>query len=100
MALFFVFDPGAFGARFFSIPFIRYLGLVSYEWFLLHFLILCRYRDWLGGIPYSTKNLENYFLTALIPMIISLLLSMVIYHYFSMPIIRWGRNRIRSKQAL
>jgi peptidoglycan/LPS O-acetylase OafA/YrhL len=100
MALFFVFDPGAFGTRFFSIPFIRYLGLVSYEWFLLHFLILDRYRAWLGGIPYATKNLGHYFFTALIPMMASLLLAMVVYHYFSMPIIKWGRNRLKSKKAL
>jgi len=97
LALFFVFDPAAMGTRIFSIPFIRYLGMVSYEWFLLHLLILDRFRAGMGGIPYATKNLVQYFFTALTPMLFSLLLAMLVYHYFSMPIIKWGRNRLKSK---
>jgi peptidoglycan/LPS O-acetylase OafA/YrhL len=99
LALFFILDPAAWGTRFFSIPLIRYLGLVSYEWFLLHLLILERFRTWMGGIPYATKNLGHYFFTALTPMLFSLLLSMLIYHYFSTPIIKWGRNRLKSQKA-
>ena len=97
-ALFFVFDPNNSGARFFSIPFIRYVGLVSYEWFLVHLLILVRFRDWLGGVSYATKSLGHYFFVALTPMVFSLLLAMLIYHFFSMPIIRWGRTRLKSKR--
>ena len=100
LALFFIFDPTVFGSRFFSIPLIRYFGLISYEWFLLHFQMLDRFRTWMGGIPYSTKNLEHYFFTALIPMVFSFVLSAIVYHYFSTPIIRWGRNRLKAKNSL
>jgi peptidoglycan/LPS O-acetylase OafA/YrhL len=97
-ALFFAFNPSTLGARFFSIPFIRYLGLVSYEWFLLHFIMLDRFRAWMGGIPYSTKNLGHYLFVALVPMLCSLLLAILIYHCFSMPLIRWGRSRLAAKR--
>lgn len=95
--LFFIFNPSAWGTRFFSIPFIRYLGIISYEWFLLHFLILDRFRAWMGGVSYSTKNMGHYLFVALVPMLFSLLLASLIYHCFSMPIIRWGRNRLAAK---
>jgi peptidoglycan/LPS O-acetylase OafA/YrhL len=100
LALFFVFDPTVFGARFFSIPAVRYLGLVSYEWFLLHFQALEKFRAWMGGIPYSTKNLWHYLFTALIPMVLSLLAAMAVYHYFSLPLIRWGRGRLKAGQKV
>jgi peptidoglycan/LPS O-acetylase OafA/YrhL len=62
--------------------------------------MLDRFRTWMGGIPFSTKNLGHYFFTALTPLIFSLLLAMLVYHFFSMPIIRWGRKRFPAKNAL
>jgi peptidoglycan/LPS O-acetylase OafA/YrhL len=100
LALFFIFDPSALGTRFFSIPLIRYLGLISYEWFLLHLIFLEHFRTWMGGIPFSTKNLENYLFTALTPMLLSLLLAMLVYHYFSAPIIKRGRDRLKREAKL
>ncbi len=96
--LFFIFNPSTLGTRFFSIPFIRYLGIISYEWFLLHFQMLDRFRVWMGGMAYSTKSLGHYFFVALVPIFSSLLLAILIYHCFSMPIIRWGRDRLAAKK--
>jgi len=95
-ALFFIFNSSALGTRFFSIPLIRYLGIISYEWFLFHLVMLDHFRTWMGGIAYSTQNMEHYLFVALVPMVFSLLFAMVIYHYFSAPIIRWGRNRLTA----
>lgn len=92
LTLFFVLDPKNLGARFFSIPALSYCGIISYEWFLTHLVFLENFRSWMG-IAYSTSSLSRYFFVNTPPIIASLILSAIIYHYFSSPIIKWGRKK-------
>ncbi|MCU0783293.1 MAG: acyltransferase [Verrucomicrobia bacterium] len=95
LMLFFVFNPATPGARLLSRPGLRYLGLVSYEWFLLHQpMIMESIRFW-GS---ARGSFGRYLLIVGVPMILSLAIAMFIYHFFSMPIIQWGRKKIKPSQ--
>ncbi len=92
LILFFLFDADCWGCRLLSRPALRYIGLVSYEWFLLHQPAQFQFREWLGS---NTGNLLRYGLTVLTPTVFTFLLAAVIYHRFSLPIMRRGRARLR-----
>jgi len=47
--LFFVFDAQSVAARVLSSPALRFLGIVSYEWFLLHQPLQTFARSWVGN---------------------------------------------------
>ena len=93
LMLFFLFEPRCRGGRLFSQPALRYIGLVSYEWFLLHQPALMEFRSWMGG---ASGALGRYCVIVLAPMVLTFLLAVAMYHFFSLPIIQWGRNRLES----
>lgn len=95
LLLFFIFDGNALGCRWLSAPWLKYLGLISYEWFLFHQPVILLFRQLAGG---ADGSLVAFLVIALVPVLLTLGLSIAIYHYFSAPIIEWGRKRIASKQ--
>jgi peptidoglycan/LPS O-acetylase OafA/YrhL len=94
LLLFFIFDGHAQGTRLFSAPGLKYLGVISYEWFLLHQPIILLSRRLSGG---AGGNLFQYFLIVFTPILLTLIAAILIYHHFSAPIIEWGRRRIASQ---
>ena len=91
LMLFFVFDPACRGARFFSSPGLRFLGIVSYEWFLFHQPAVVQFREWMVS---SHGNLFRYLITVGTPLVCTLGLAILVYHNFSLPILRWGRDKL------
>jgi peptidoglycan/LPS O-acetylase OafA/YrhL len=86
--LFFVFDQSSLGARFLCMPWLRWLGMVSYEWYLLHqplFQLLWNGKT--GG------NVLKYLWITLGSAGGSLLLAALMYRYFSLPILKWARGK-------
>lgn len=94
LLLFFVFDADCLPARFFGSSLMRFLGLVSYEWFLIHQPAeqLCRF--WTTG---SHGSFIRYIWIVTIPPLVSLGLAVLIYHKFSLPIMRWGRAKLKKE---
>jgi peptidoglycan/LPS O-acetylase OafA/YrhL len=90
LILFLVFDPGCPLARFFSAPWLRFLGLVSYEWFLIHQPAQVEFRQWFGS---SQGNILLYMVKVLVPSLGALIVSVVIYQVLSLPLLRWGRKK-------
>ena len=90
LLLFFVFDPATLGARILSFPALRFVGVISYEWFLIHDPVLRFFRHDLIG---STKgSFGLYLFTVFVPILLTFIASALIYRYISLPIMRWGRR--------
>ena len=88
MSLFFVFDQNKVGARLLCMPWLRWLGMVSYEWYLLHQpLFHLLWNGTTGG------NVLKYLLITLGSAGGSLLLAAIMYRYFSLPILKWARGK-------
>jgi peptidoglycan/LPS O-acetylase OafA/YrhL len=90
LLLFFVFDPACTGARVLSLPPLRFVGLVSYEWFLFHFPLVVFFRDKVG---HTHGSLPMYAFKTLAPLALSFGISVLVYRHVSLPLM----NRIRGK---
>lgn len=86
-----VFRPGV---RLLSATWLRFLGIISYEWYLLHHPIFYWIRGAFGGA--SGGDLKKYLLIVSLSAGASLFLAALIYRHFSLPILRWGRNRAKK----
>jgi peptidoglycan/LPS O-acetylase OafA/YrhL len=95
LLLFFVFDTGCVAARFFASPIMRFLGLVSYEWFLIHQPAQHFFRMWTTG---SHGSFIRYVFIVTLPPLFSLGLAVLLYHTFSLPIMKWGRSKLPANQ--
>jgi len=90
LILFFIFDPTCIGSRVLSNSWLGFIGLVSYEWFLFHEPIVIGFRDLFGK---TGGNLILYTAKTILPLVLSFGLSVIVYRYFSLPLL----NRIRGK---
>lgn len=89
LLLFFLFDPDCAGSRFFSWSPLRFVGIVSYEWFLFHQPVVLLFR----GLMLSVHgNIWLYLLRTLVPMVLTFVFSVAVYRYFSFPLLQWGRG--------
>jgi peptidoglycan/LPS O-acetylase OafA/YrhL len=91
LLLFFVFDPRCFGARVLSHRALRFVGIVSYEWFLFHQPIVDLFQDLFGQ---AGGSLTRYLCRTVLPLTLTFACSVVVYRYFSLPLM----NRIRGKR--
>ena len=89
LMLFFVFNPECAGARLLSHPWLRFIGIVSYEWFLFHGPIVAWFRDKFG---HTNGNRFLYLEKTVLPLALTFLFSVAVYRWFSLPIL----NRIRA----
>lgn len=88
--LLFIAQPQHPIARLLCAPWLRWCGIISYEWYLLHqpLLMFVRFHfEPAGG------SLYKYALITGIPLLIMLLFSAAVYWYFSLPILRYGRGK-------
>src|SRR5262249_20270934 len=77
-------------------PLLRYLGIVSYEWFLLHQPAQSFFRKWMGG---ANGSFLRYAVITLVPSLGTLAIAILLYHNFSLPIMRWGRKTVRASDV-
>lgn len=96
LMLFFVFDPRCAGSRFLSLPVLRFLGVVSYEWFLTHQPAQNLVRTWMGS---AQGSLGRYLFTIGAPSLLTLGLAVLLYQSFSLPILKWGRGLVGKKDG-
>ncbi len=89
LLLFFLFDPQCFGARLLSTQWLRFVGVVSYEWFLFHQPVIFLFREL---CPKTHGNAILYLVKTIMPAGLSFLLAVLLYRYFSLPIM----NRVRA----
>jgi peptidoglycan/LPS O-acetylase OafA/YrhL len=89
LMLFFVFDPRCLGTRLLANSVLRFVGIVSYEWFLLHGPIIYLFKDIFGP---THGSLIMFALKIILPIVLSFGLSVLMYRYFSLPLM----NRIRG----
>ena len=93
LALFLMFDPDCLCSRLLCNTALRYTGIISYEWFLLHQPAQFQFHEWFGR---SGGSLPRYLCTVLVPSLLTLALAALIYNKFSLPLIRAGRRRIQG----
>lgn len=99
LLMFFLFDPGCFGSRLFGWAPLRFVGLISYEWFLFHEPVMLIFRHFYDN---GHGNIWLYLLRTLVPIVLTFVFSVAVYRYFSFPLLQWGRGRqpARSDPAI
>jgi peptidoglycan/LPS O-acetylase OafA/YrhL len=93
LMLFFVFDPQSFGSRILRSGWLRFTGIISYEWYLFH-LPICHWFS--HGSGHTNGSLLAYAWKTIIPVIITFIFSALVYRYFSLPILSRIRNRLKQ----
>ncbi len=89
LMLFFVFNPAGLGARFLAMKWLRFVGIVSFEWFLFHGPVVRLFLDHAGK---SHGSVLAYAWVTVVPLAVTFGLSVLVYRYFSLPIL----NRVRD----
>jgi peptidoglycan/LPS O-acetylase OafA/YrhL len=89
LMLFFVFDPACIGSRVFGHPWLRFTGIISYEWFLFHQPVVVLFGEIFGK---THGSVVLYICKTVLPLALTFGFSALVYHYFSFPLL----NRIRG----
>ncbi|HWB61283.1 MAG TPA: acyltransferase [Chthoniobacteraceae bacterium] len=89
LMLFFVFDPDCAAARLLGLGWLRFIGLVSYEWFLFHGPVVRWFAEVYGKTHGSAFD---YLMKTVVPLALTFVFSVALYRWFSLPIM----NRIRA----
>ncbi len=90
LMLCYIADPNHPRARLLTAPWLRWCGLISYEWYLFHQPLIYWTRETFGP---AGGNLFKYAAVVGAPFILSLALAIVVYRYFSLPILKFGRSK-------
>jgi peptidoglycan/LPS O-acetylase OafA/YrhL len=96
LMLFFVFDRGNWGSRFFSQGWLRFIGIVSYEWFLFHGPFVAWFHT---HIEMGHGNILVYLCRNIAPLVLSFIFSVLVYRCFSLPILNRIRDRVKASRA-
>jgi peptidoglycan/LPS O-acetylase OafA/YrhL len=83
-------------AQLLCLPWLRWCGLISYEWYLFHQPLLIWSRQFNGS---ARDSLLHYLYIVGIPVALGLIFSATVYRFFSLPILRLGRNAVRRATA-
>jgi len=83
-------DPDCLPSRLLAAPWLRWFGLISYEWYLIHQPLTLWARE-LGG-PAGGQWTKYLFIIGGSGLL-GLVLAALFYRYFSLPILRWARAR-------
>ena len=89
-------DPQHPRARLLSQPWLRWCGIISYEWYLFHQPILTWIKEAFGP---AGGNLIKYLVILGCSLFAGLILAAVVYRWFSLPILKYGRDRNRADQV-
>ena len=83
-------DPQNPRSRSLCAPGLRWFGIISYEWYLFHQPMILWSRDLLGP---ANGSVLRYLAILGVPLVASLLLAALVYRYFSLPILKYGRSK-------
>ncbi len=92
LLLFFVFDPQCIGTRLLSAGWLRFTGIISYEWFLFHGPIVQFFLTHNGP---THGSIAAYAWRTIVPMVITFIFSALVYRYFSLPILNHVRKSLK-----
>jgi peptidoglycan/LPS O-acetylase OafA/YrhL len=90
LLLFYAADAEYPTARLLSNSWLRWCGIISYEWYLFHQPIVLWARDFFGP---ASGNIVKYAAVVAGALLVGLLVAAVVYRYFSLPILRRGRAK-------
>ena len=90
LLLLYVANPDRRLGRYLAHPLLRWFGLISYEWYLFHQPVILWARSSFGP---ANGIMWKYLLILGGPFLFSLVFSALVYRYFSLPILKYGRNR-------
>lgn len=88
----FIARPQHFVARLLCASWLRWCGIISYEWYLFHQPLVVWSRAFFGP---AGGNPLKYILVVGTPLLFGLILAAAIYRFFSLPILRYGRGKNR-----
>lgn len=88
--LFFIANPRHVFARLLCAPWLRWCGIISYEWYLLHQPLLMWSRQYWGQ---ANGNVLKYATIIGLPFIVGLLFAASVYRFYSLPLLRFGREK-------
>jgi peptidoglycan/LPS O-acetylase OafA/YrhL len=95
LMLFFVFDPRSLGARLFGCAPLRFTGIISYEWFLFHGPIVNWFHEHTGP---THGSVLAYAWRTLVPLAVTFGFSVLVYRWFSLPILNRVRDGLKPGQ--
>ncbi|MGH7973076.1 MAG: acyltransferase family protein, partial [Limisphaerales bacterium] len=95
--LFYLADPQRPLARMLCNPLLRWCGIISYEWYLFHQPVIFFARNLLGP---AGGSLLKYGLFLVAAFGVGLAITVVVYKYFSLPILKYGRGRNRPEPKI
>jgi peptidoglycan/LPS O-acetylase OafA/YrhL len=96
LMLFFLFDAQSWGARFFRMGWLRFVGVVSFEWFLFHGPLVRWFLD--HQKVHAGGNIFIYAWQTLLPVVATFVLSALVYRWFSLPILRRVRDSLKQQR--
>ncbi|HEY4415408.1 MAG TPA: acyltransferase [Verrucomicrobiae bacterium] len=94
LMLFFVYDSQSLGARIFSFQPLRFTGIISYEWFLFHLPVVSWFQDHYER-PHG--SILAFVWRTIVPLVITYGLAVLVYRYFSLPILHRIRDRLKRE---
>ena len=94
--LFFVADPGHRVVRLLCAPWLRWCGIISYEWYLFHQPLFAWARELFGP---AGGNPFRYAAIVVGALLAGLIVAAAVYRLFSLPILRYGRDKNRASKS-
>jgi peptidoglycan/LPS O-acetylase OafA/YrhL len=88
--LFFVFDPECLGSRILAHSSLRFIGIVSYEWFLIHQPVVYLFQDIFGQ---THGSLVFYVLKTILPLVLTFGISVIVYCHHHSQAVEPARNK-------
>lgn len=83
-------DPQNPRARWLCAPWLRWCGIISYEWYLFHQPMALWSRGYFGP---ANGGVLRYGLILGVPLVASLALAALFYRLFSLPLLKYGRSK-------
>lgn len=91
LLLCYVLNPTLRGPRLLSWSPLRWFGIISYKWYLFHQAIGGMIMHHMLGMPEG--NVIKYIVNISISLVVGLLVAALVYRYYSLPILKWGRDQ-------
>jgi peptidoglycan/LPS O-acetylase OafA/YrhL len=96
LMLFFLFDRQCLGSRILGCAPLRFIGIISYEWFLFHGPIARWFHD--HSPEHTHGGIWWYAWKTILPLMLTFGFSVLVYRYFSLPILKWVRDKVKRPE--